>query len=75
MLLKDMKIREGQVRWTIPIPAGPTIRTINGLFKPRIDIQPGELQFWRIGNIGANIYYKLQPAAAHVLRASRRTAT
>src|SRR5439155_15787843 len=40
--------------------SGPTIRTINGLFQPRIDIAPRELQFWRIGNIGANIYYKLR---------------
>ena len=42
-----------------PDPAGPTVRTINGLYQPEIDIAPEELQFWRIGNIGANIYYKL----------------
>ena len=58
LLLKDTKIRNGQVVRN-PDPSGPTTRTINGLFKPRIHIQPGELQFWRIGNIGANIYYKL----------------
>jgi len=58
LLLKDTKIRKGEVV-PDPDPTGATTRTINGLFKPRIDIQPGELQFWRIGNIGANIYYDL----------------
>ncbi len=59
MLLKDLKIRHGEPV-DDPDPTGRTFRTINGLFKPRIDIAPGELQFWRIGNIGANIYYKLK---------------
>jgi FtsP/CotA-like multicopper oxidase with cupredoxin domain len=61
ILLKDTKIRKGQVLED-PGPTGPTTRTVNGLFKPTIDIQPGELQFWRIGNIGANIYYDLELA-------------
>ena len=59
LLLKDTKIRKGKVPED-PDPTGATTRTINGIFKPRIDIAPGELQFWRIGNIGANIYYKLR---------------
>jgi len=59
LLLKDTKIRKGEVVQD-PDPSGPTTRTVNGLFKPTIDIQPGELQFWRIGNIGANIYYDLK---------------
>ncbi len=59
MLLKDMKLRRG-APVADPDPSGPTIRTINGLYKPRIGISPGELQLWRFGNIGANIYYKLR---------------
>jgi FtsP/CotA-like multicopper oxidase with cupredoxin domain len=59
MLLKDMKLRRGRPV-VDPDPTGATIRTINGLYQPRIDISPGELQLWRIGNIGANIYYKLR---------------
>lgn len=59
MLLKDMKLRKGRPV-NDPDPSGKTVRTINGLYKPRIDIAPGELQFWRFGNIGANIYYKLK---------------
>jgi FtsP/CotA-like multicopper oxidase with cupredoxin domain len=60
MLLKDLKLDENGQPVPDPDPAGPTIRTINGLFQPQIEIAPGELQFWRIGNIGANIYYKLR---------------
>jgi len=59
MLLKDLKVRHGVVVLD-PDPSGKTIRTINGVLKPRIDIAPGELQFWRIGNIGANIFYRLK---------------
>ncbi|HSF58469.1 MAG TPA: multicopper oxidase family protein [Candidatus Binatia bacterium] len=60
VLLKDLKLDENGQPVPDPDPAGPTIRTINGLFQPQIEIAPGELQFWRIGNIGANIYYKLR---------------
>ena len=34
-------------------------RTVNGLVNPTMRIQPNELQLWRIGNIGANRYYRL----------------
>lgn len=33
--------------------------TLNGLVNPKITIQPGEVQFWRIGNIGADTYMNL----------------
>jgi suppressor of ftsI len=59
MLLKDLKVRHHVVVLD-PDPSGPTLRTINGLLQPRIDIRPGELQFWRIANIGANIFYRLR---------------
>jgi len=59
LLLKDLKIENG-APVTDPDPTGPTRRTINGLFKPRLTMQPGQLEFWRIGNIGANIYYQLR---------------
>jgi len=58
MLLKDLKTEDGQPVED-PDPSGPTTRTVNGLFQPRIDMQPGQLEFWRIGNIGANIYYQI----------------
>jgi FtsP/CotA-like multicopper oxidase with cupredoxin domain len=58
MLLKDMKI-EKNAPAEDPDPAGKTRRTINGLFEPELTIAPGELQFWRIANVGANIFYDL----------------
>ena len=36
-----------------------TCYTLNGLVNPKISIQPGEVQFWRIGNIGADYYINL----------------
>lgn len=59
MLLKDLKVQRGQPELD-PDPTGPTRRTVNGLWKPRLQTRPGQLEFWRIGNIGANIYYKLR---------------
>jgi FtsP/CotA-like multicopper oxidase with cupredoxin domain len=58
LLLKDMKIKKKKPV-DDPDPAGKSRRTINGLWKPQIDIAPGELQFWRIGNVGANIFFDL----------------
>jgi FtsP/CotA-like multicopper oxidase with cupredoxin domain len=34
--------------------------TINGVSAPAISIRPGEMQFWRIGNIGADLFLKLK---------------
>ena len=58
LLLKDIAIDNGQIPDDID-PSDPGIRTVNGLLNPTITIQPGETQFWRIGNIGADKYYKL----------------
>ncbi len=58
MLLKDLKTMEG-VPVEDPDPSGPTARTINGLFKPRLEMRPGQLEFWRIGNQSSNIFYQL----------------
>jgi FtsP/CotA-like multicopper oxidase with cupredoxin domain len=32
------------------------IISINGQVEPRVEIRPGEMQFWRIGNIGAEMF-------------------
>jgi suppressor of ftsI len=58
MLLKDLKTQNGEPV-PDPGPSGPTTRTINGLFQPQITMQPGQLEFWRIGNIGSNIFYQI----------------
>jgi FtsP/CotA-like multicopper oxidase with cupredoxin domain len=33
-------------------------RTINGHYRPRIAIRPGETQLWRIANLGTNMFLK-----------------
>lgn len=58
LLLKDVQIVNGVVPQNLN-PNNPTNFTVSGLSNPTIKIQPGETQFWRIGNIGADRYYKL----------------
>src|SRR5262249_19128011 len=58
MLLKDADV-DGSTIGQRNDPARST-RTLNGLINPTIEIRPGETQVWRIGNIGANAYYRLQ---------------
>lgn len=41
-----------------PDPSGPTRRLVDGLWEPRPTMEPGQLACWRIGNIGAQVYYK-----------------
>jgi FtsP/CotA-like multicopper oxidase with cupredoxin domain len=58
LLIKDGDPRQGSNN-----PQGPTF-TINGLNNPVMSIDPGELQFWRIGNVGANTFARLVFAPA-----------
>lgn len=58
MILKDIQAEaDGSV--TTPDYSKPTVRTINGVHRPTISIRPGETQFWRVGNMGANLFYQL----------------
>ncbi|MGH3583250.1 MAG: multicopper oxidase family protein, partial [Mycobacterium sp.] len=59
MLLKDIQIEDGMVA-DPPDSSMPTMRTLNGQVNPTIAMRPGETQLWRIGNVGADIYYHLQ---------------
>lgn len=43
-----------------PTIAHHEVVTLNGLVAPTIAIRPGEVQYWRIGNIGANLFLKLK---------------
>jgi suppressor of ftsI len=57
LLLKDIQIEDGRV---VHRDIGKnTIRTINGIVNPVIVLRPGETELWRIGNIGADLYYSL----------------
>jgi suppressor of ftsI len=61
LLLKDIQIRNGMVP-DPPDSSKPTQRTVNGQVNPTIRLRPGETQLWRIGNVGADIYYHLELA-------------
>ncbi|MEH1835413.1 MAG: multicopper oxidase domain-containing protein [Nostoc sp.] len=56
LLFKDLQLKE-QLE-TDP-PNSYACYTLNGLVNPNITIRPGEVQFWRIGNIGADNYINL----------------
>jgi FtsP/CotA-like multicopper oxidase with cupredoxin domain len=60
LLLKDIQIGpDGRVPDDIDSSA-PTHRTVNGQTNPTLSIAPGEIQLLRIGNISANMYYRLK---------------
>ena len=60
MYLKDIQINaNGEVPMDIDSNL-PTNRLVNGLVNPVLFCNPGETQFWRIMNIGADIYYNLE---------------
>src|SRR2546426_4231801 len=57
LLLKDAQIGGGEV---VHREIGDdAIRTVNGMLDPTITLRPGETELWRIGNVGADLYYLL----------------
>ncbi|MEU6095183.1 multicopper oxidase family protein [Streptomyces sp. NPDC047079] len=67
--LKDFQVQGDSIK-TRPLSIGaPTQRTVNGQQTPVITLRPGEIQLWRLANIGANIYYRLHLSGArfHVI--------
>jgi len=59
LLLKDIQITaQGTVPEEID-PSAPSTRMVNGLVNPIITIRPNETQFFRIANVGSDLYYKL----------------
>lgn len=58
--LKDYQAQDGEIiRKNIDSNA-PTTRTVNGATNPTLTIASGETQLWRLANIGADIYYRIQ---------------
>jgi FtsP/CotA-like multicopper oxidase with cupredoxin domain len=57
LLLKDVQIVNGRAV-VLGIGKNET-RTVNGIVNPEIVLRPGETELWRIGNIGADLYYEL----------------
>jgi FtsP/CotA-like multicopper oxidase with cupredoxin domain len=69
LLLKDIQIENGRV---VHRDIGKnTIRTINGIVNPVIVLRTGETELWRIGNIGADLYYTLSLDRHHFQVAAR----
>jgi FtsP/CotA-like multicopper oxidase with cupredoxin domain len=58
LLLKDIQLEDGKV--ANRGIGDHTIRTVNGLVNPTVELRPGETELWRIGNVGANLYYRLR---------------
>lgn len=60
-LLRNMKERVMLLKH-IPHPQADweELVTLNGERAPTIAIQPGEAQFWRIGNVGADLFLRLK---------------
>jgi FtsP/CotA-like multicopper oxidase with cupredoxin domain len=58
LLLKDIQLENGKI--ASRSIGDHTIRTVNGLVNPILDLRPGETELWRIGNVGANLYYRLR---------------
>jgi FtsP/CotA-like multicopper oxidase with cupredoxin domain len=58
LLLKDIQLDHGRIA-DRGIGVG-TMRTVNGLVNPTLALRPGETELWRIGNVGANLYYRLR---------------
>ncbi|TMC50069.1 MAG: multicopper oxidase family protein, partial [Chloroflexi bacterium] len=57
LLLKDAQIGGGHI--VHRAIGDDAVRTVNGMLNPTITLRPGETQLWRIGNIGADLYYVL----------------
>ncbi|HMB75910.1 MAG TPA: multicopper oxidase family protein [Kiloniellaceae bacterium] len=60
MLLKNIRSSHDASLPNSIITSDPSIHSINGQVNPTITIAPGETQFWRIGNVGPNQYYRLR---------------
>jgi suppressor of ftsI len=60
LALKDYQVHGGAIPQVNIDSGAPTIRTVNGQIRPTLTIAPGETQLWRIGNIGADIWYDVK---------------
>ena len=58
LLLKDIQLEDGEV--AIRSIGKQTIRTVNGQINPIVTLRPGDTELWRVGNVGANLYYRLR---------------
>jgi suppressor of ftsI len=55
-ILRDLPERFFLIKHAEP-GGGREVISINGQLNPVVDIRPGEMQFWRIANIGASLFF------------------
>ena len=57
--LKDAQVVRGKIQEDNIDSDAPTLRVVNSAHLPVQTIAPGEVQLWRLANIGADIWYNL----------------
>ena len=59
LALRDIQVAGGAIVDTDINSNAPTTRLVDGQLRPRLTIAPGQTQLWHIGNVGADIFYRL----------------
>jgi suppressor of ftsI len=59
LALRDVQVAGGAIAGTDIDSNAPTTRLVDGQLRPRLSIAPGQTQLWHIGNVGADIFYRL----------------
>ena len=60
-LVKDLPERFFLIKHAQP-GGGREVISVNGQINPVVDIRPGEMQFWRIANVGASLFFPFKTA-------------
>jgi suppressor of ftsI len=58
--LKDYQLDDAGSILLEDVPRDPTTRTVNGQINPALTMAPGEIQLWRLANVGAEVFYQLR---------------
>jgi suppressor of ftsI len=59
LALRDVQVAGGTIVDSEISSNAPTTRLLDGQLQPRLSIAPGQTQLWHIGNVGADIFYRL----------------
>jgi len=59
LALRDVQVADGAIVDSDIDSNAPTTRLVDGQLRPRLTIAPGQTQLWHIGNVGADIFYRL----------------
>jgi suppressor of ftsI len=60
LALRDVQVAGGEIVSDDISSDAPTTRLVDGQVDPRITIAPGQTELWHIGNVGADIFYRLE---------------